>query len=110
MSVKITDIENFTDLIYECFNGIDVTPGEYIEALIKSTKPNAISRFISETKSIPDEEEDSLELAAIQAEIIAKHIFTSFDSVFVENDVCFAMKDKAKTVIYKDMSEFNWFE
>ncbi len=109
MKVEITAFNSFADLIYEAFSGTEIILGSYMEALINQTKAQAVSQFIKQTSTIPDED-DLLEVYAIHAEILTNHIFKTFEKVFVENNECYAIKEKAKTVIYKDMEEFNWFE
>ena len=82
---------------------------EYLNSLINSTKAQAVDRFIRQTHTVPDEE-DELEVNAIHAEIMAKEIFNSFQHVFVENNQCYVVKDGVTTMLYENMEEFNWFE
>ena len=82
---------------------------EYLNSLINSTKAQAVDRYIRETHTVPDEE-DELEVNAIHAEIMAKEIFNSFQHVFVENNQCYVVKDGVTTMLYENMEEFNWFE
>ena len=109
MKVEITAFNSFADLIYEAFSGTEIILGSYMEGLINQTKAQAVSHYIKQTSAIPDED-DVLEVFAIHAEILANHIFNTFEKVFVENNECYAIREKTKTVIYKDMEDFNWFE
>ncbi|HWB26992.1 MAG TPA: hypothetical protein VG738_16025 [Chitinophagaceae bacterium] len=109
MLIEIKDIDDLSELIYECFSGIDVINGSYLKALIESTHAQAISEFIKRNKSIP-EEADLYEIDAIQADILASNILKSFSVVFIANNECYALKDGQKIVIFEDMDEFNRFE
>ena len=109
MKVEITNLDEFMDLIYECFNGVEVVTSDYLNSLTNSTRAQAVDRFIRETHTVPDEE-DELEVNAIHAETMGKKIFNSFEHVFVENNRCYAVKDGITTMLYENMKEFNWFE